>query len=122
MDSSGLVHMIRNNKMDELALVYNMFSRRPASFELLRKHLAEFIINEGNKLVAEEVKNEEFVTKMIDLRERVSSIQSTAMLKDTQIDMTIKMAFEKVVNVTNRTAKALVFYLDEMLKKDFKNV
>jgi len=122
MDSSGLVHMIRNNKMDELALVYNMFSRRPASFELLRKHLAEFIINEGNKLVAEEVKNEEFVTKMIDLRERVSSVQSTAMLKDTQIDMTIKMAFEKVVNVTNRTAKALVFYLDEMLKKDFKNV
>ena len=36
--------------------------------------------------------------------------------------MTIKMAFEKVVNVNNRTAKALVFYLDEMLKKDFKNL
>ena len=36
--------------------------------------------------------------------------------------MTIKMAFEKVVNVNNRTAKALVFYLDEMLKKDFKNI
>ena len=44
------------------------------------------------------------------------------MEKDTQIDMTIKMAFEKVVNVNNRTAKALVFYLDEMLKKDFKNL
>jgi hypothetical protein len=44
------------------------------------------------------------------------------MEKDTQIDMTIKMAFEKVVNVNNRTAKALVFYLDEMLKKDFKNI
>ena len=74
MDSSGLVHMIRNNNMDELSLVYNMFSRRPASFELLRKQLAEFIVNEGNKLVSEEVKNEEFVTKIIDLRERVSSI------------------------------------------------
>ena len=122
MESSGLVHMIRNNNMDELALVYNMFSRRPASFDLLRKHLAEFIVNEGNKLVNEEVKNEEFVTKMIDLRERVSSVQNRAMQKDTQIDMTIKMAFEKVVNVNNRTAKALVFYLDEMLKKDFKNI
>jgi len=44
------------------------------------------------------------------------------MEKDTQIDMTIKMAFEKVVNVNNRTAKSLVFYLDEMLKKDFKNI
>ena len=65
--------------MDELALVYNMFSRRPASFDLLRKHLAEFIVNEGNKLVNEEVKNEDFVTKMIDLRERVSNVQSRAM-------------------------------------------
>ena len=120
--STGLVHMIRNNNMEELALVYNMFQRRQASFELLRKHLAEFIVAEGSKLVSEEVKNDDLVVKMIDLRERVSGIQSKAMEKDVHIDMTIKMAFEKVVNVDNRTAKALVFYLDEMLKKDFKNI
>ena len=114
--------MIRNNNIAELGLVYSMFHRRAASFELLRKYLAEFIINEGNKMVNEEVKHEELVVKLIDLRERVSSIQSRAMDKDTQIDMTIKMAFEKVVNINNRTAKALVLYLDDMLKKDFKNV
>jgi len=73
---SGLMHMIRNNSMEELALVYNMFQRRPASFELLRKHIAEFIVSEGNKLVTEEVKNDELVVKLIDLRERVSGIQS----------------------------------------------
>ena len=73
-------------------------------------------------MVSEEVKNDEFVIKLIDLRERVCNIQTKAMDKDTQIDMTIKMAFEKVVNVNNRTAKSLVFYLDEMLKKDFKNL
>lgn len=122
MQSSGLVHMIRNNNIDELGIVYNMFQRRPASFELLRKHIAEFIVTEGNKLVNEELKNDELVTKLIDLRERVSGIQNKAMEKDTQIDMSIKMAFEKVVNVNNRTAKALVIYLDEMLKKDFKNI
>ena len=77
---------------------------------------------EGSKLVSEEVKNDDLVVKLIDLRERVSGIQSKAMEKDAHIDMTIKMAFEKVVNVDNRTAKALVFYLDEMLKKDFKNI
>ena len=122
MQSSGLVHMIRNNSMDELARTYNMFKRRPASFELLRKYLAEHIINEGSKLVTEEVKNDDLVVKLIELRERVSGIQAEAMEKDNQIDMTIKMAFEKVVNTNNRTAKALVFYLDEMLKKDFKNI
>ena len=44
------------------------------------------------------------------------------MQKDTRIDMTIKMAFEKVVNVNNRTAKALVFYLDEMFKKEIRTL
>lgn len=83
MESSGLVHMIRNNNMDELGLVYNMFSRRIASFELLRKQLNDFIVNEGSKLVAEEVKNDELVIKLIDLRERVSGIAITAMEKDT---------------------------------------
>lgn len=119
---SGLVHMIRNNNIDELCIVYNMLQRRQASFELLRKHLSEFIVTEGSKLVNEELKNDELVIKLIDLRERVSGIQNKAMEKDTQIDMTIKMAFEKVVNINNRTAKALVIYLDEMLKKDFKNI
>lgn len=68
--------MIRNNNIDELRLIYNMFLRRPASFELLRKHLADFIVNEGNKLVNEEIKNDEFVVKLIDLRERVCGIQN----------------------------------------------
>ena len=80
---SGLVHMIRNNNIDELSLVYNMFHRRPASFELMRKHLADFIISEGNKMVNEEQKNDELVVKLMDLRDRVSGIQNSAMDKDT---------------------------------------
>lgn len=44
------------------------------------------------------------------------------MQRDTRIDLTIKMAFEKVLNVNNRTAKALVFYLDEMFKKEIKTI
>lgn len=51
MPSSGLVTMILNNKIDDLGMLYNMFSKRAESFELLRKHLTEHIVEEGNKLV-----------------------------------------------------------------------
>jgi len=34
----------------------------------------------------------------------------------------MKLAYEKVVNQNNRCSKALVFYLDEMFKKDFKTL
>ena len=36
--------------------------------------------------------------------------------------MTIKMAFEQVVNTSMRTAKSLVFYLDEMFKKEMRTL
>ena len=42
--------------------------------------------------------------------------------KDPNIDLTIKFAFEKIVNKDTRVAKALVVYLDEMFKKDFKTI
>ena len=43
--------MIRNNKIEDLALLYNMFARREASFELLRNHIRDYIADEGSKLV-----------------------------------------------------------------------
>jgi hypothetical protein len=45
-----------------------------------------------------------------------------AMARDPHIDLTIKMAFEKVCNEENKTAKALVSYLDEMFKTEFKTI
>ncbi len=44
------------------------------------------------------------------------------MARDPQIDLSVKMAFEKVCNEENKTAKALVIYLDEMFKTEFKNI
>lgn len=66
MDSSGLVSMIRNNKITDIALLYTIFSRRPKSFELLKRSLSDYIVMEGFKLVQDEkLKIEEFVVKLI---------------------------------------------------------
>jgi hypothetical protein len=35
--------------------------------------------------------------------------------------MTIKGSFENFINESDKTAKALVVYLDDQFKKDFKN-
>ena len=85
--------------------------------------MTAYITNEGNKLVTDEkLRNEDLVTKLIKLNQVIKGIMLSAMQRDTRIDLTIKMAFEKVLNVNNRTAKALVFYLDEMFKKDIKTI
>ena len=43
--------MIKNNKIHDLQLIYSIFIKRPKSFELLRKKLSDFIVEEGAKLV-----------------------------------------------------------------------
>ena len=91
--------MIRNNRIQDLSTLYSLFFRRPKSFELLRKKMSEFIIEEGSKLVLDEtLKIEEFVVQLIQLRETIIEIFTRAMNKDPQIDMTIKLAFEKICN------------------------
>jgi hypothetical protein len=51
MENSGLVHMIRNEKYEEIALMFDLFSKVPDAFNILGKNLAQFIISEGSKLV-----------------------------------------------------------------------
>lgn len=119
MESSGLGSMIRNQKMQDLHLVYTMCVRRPESFELLRRKLAEFILTEGGKLVADELlKIEDFIAQLMHLRESIYQVFSSAMDKDPSVDMTIKLAFEKICNVDSKIPRGLVLHLDDVFKKE----
>jgi hypothetical protein len=68
MENSGLTHMIKNDKFEEINLMYELFSKdksKPA-FNQLKLHLSNFIITEGNKLVADNnLKPDELVSKII---------------------------------------------------------
>jgi len=67
--------MIRNNKITDITLLYTIFSRRPNSFELLKRSLSDYIVLEGFKLVQDDkLKIEEFVVKLISLRESIYEI------------------------------------------------
>lgn len=62
MESSGLVHMIRNNKIADLTILFQLFHRRQKSFDLLKRCLSDFIVSEGSKLVSDaNLKTEDFI-------------------------------------------------------------
>ena len=121
MENSGLEHMIRNNKFDEISLMHYMFSRVPESFTLLSQQLSAYITATGSKLVQDDqIKTEEFVTQIVLLRRKVIDIYNKSFNKDPKIDVAIKQSFEGFINLNDRCARYLVFYLDEKFKKDFK--
>jgi hypothetical protein len=61
---------------------------------------------------------EDFITQLMHLRESIYQVFSCAMDKDPSIDMTIKLAFEKICNVDNKIPRGLVLHLDDVFKKE----
>lgn len=99
MENSGLIAMIKNEKYDEIALMYELFSKVPESFQALSKNLSNYIVAEGQRLIQDDkLKPDEFVANVISLREKMFSIHSKSFSKDSQIDLTIKTAFENFLN------------------------
>lgn len=93
------------------------------AFSLLKQHLTNFIISEGNKLILDDkLSHSEFVTKIIELRDKMMHIYQKSFNKDANIDITIKNAFEKFINLNNKTAMNLVYYLDDQFRKDFRGL
>lgn len=124
MENSGLVAMIKNEKYEEIHLMYELFQRVPDSFATLSKHLSNFIVVEGQKLITDEkLKPDEFVANVIALREKMMNIHARSFGKDSNIDLTIKTSFENFINQeSEKTAMSLVYYLDDQFKKDFKSL
>lgn len=95
MENSGLNHMIKNDKYEEIRLMHELFSKVPEAFISMKIHLANYIDSEGGKLVADlQLKPDEFVTKIIQLRDKILAIYVKSFNKDSNIDLTIKSGFE----------------------------
>ena len=68
------------------------------------------------------MKEDQFVSSLIELRQKLINFYHKSFQRDSNIDLTIKTSFEKFINLNERTAKCLVSYLDDKFKKDFKGI
>jgi hypothetical protein len=63
--------------------MYSLMHRRPQSFELLRRKLSDFILEEGGKLILDDsLKVEVFVVRLVELRESIIQVFHKAMNSD----------------------------------------
>jgi len=63
--------------------MYSLMHRRPQSFELLRRKLSDFILEEGGKLILDDsLKVEVFVVRLVELRESIIQVFHRAMNSD----------------------------------------
>ena len=114
--------MLREDKFHEIKLMYSLFKRCAPALNELKSELKKYIVSEGQKLVRNEItQNDELVKQIIEFRDRMIELHTKSLEKDSTVELTIKNSFESFINDNEKTAKALVIYLDDQFKKDFKS-
>ena len=114
MDNSGLLYMLKEDKLGEIKLMYSLFRRCTPALAELKLELKNYIISEGLKFVTNDsMSNEDLVKYIIEFRDKMIDLHQKSLAKDSTIELTIMYGFENFINKNEKTAKSLVMYLDE---------
>jgi cullin 3 len=125
MENSGVVAMLKNNKVADLRRMYSLFSRVPETLDHLRGCMCNHVKKEGLGLVADQEKVSapvDFVKKLLEMRDKYDKLVTDALNAENKSQKRLKEAFEDFINADSRCASYLVAYIDELLKSALKGL
>ncbi|CAM9354291.1 unnamed protein product [Phaeothamnion confervicola] len=125
MENSGCIAMFKNDKLDDLGRMYELFLRVPAMLDDLRNAMGDFVKKTGRDLVMDQEGTKEpvqFVHGLLELRDKYERIVSQSMRGEKKASKKLKEAFEHFVNVDTRVSSHLAQYIDELLKSGLRGM
>ena len=125
MENSGCARMMENDRYEDLKRMYLLFSRVPECLKEISSCMSSCIEIEGTRIIAtsEFRKNAmQLMNDLLRLREKYNNILNKSFERDSTMQTTMKLSFEKCINKNTKTALALTVYTDNLLKKGIKGM
>lgn len=127
MENSGVVHMIKNTKTEDLACMYKLFSRlHDDALKTIAECVSGYLREQGRSLVM--VKEDEgtnpitFVQNLLDLKDRFNHFLVNSFNNDKIFKHMISSDFEHFLNLNNKSPEYLSLFIDDKLKKGSRGV
>uniref|UniRef100_A0A4W6F3Y2 Cullin 3 n=1 Tax=Lates calcarifer TaxID=8187 RepID=A0A4W6F3Y2_LATCA len=125
MENSGLVHMLKNGKTDDLACMYKLFSRVPNGLKTMCECMSSYLREQGKALVSEEGEGKnpvDYIQGLLDLKSRFDRFLQESFNNDRLFKQTIAGDFEYFLNLNSRSPEYLSLFIDDKLKKGVKGL
>ncbi|KAK3513833.1 hypothetical protein QTP70_028845 [Hemibagrus guttatus] len=139
MENSGLVHMLKNGKTEDLACMYKLFSRVPNGLKTMCECMSLYLREQGKALVSEEGEGKnpvdyiqarhaqtyyciEIESGLLDLKTRFDRFLQESFSNDRLFKQTIAGDFEYFLNLNSRSPEYLSLFIDDKLKKGVKGL
>lgn len=113
----GLNSLLDENRIQDLSLLYQLFSRVRGGVQVLLQHWIEYIKAFGSTIVINPEKDKTMVQELLDFKDKVDHIIDTCFLKNEKFINAMKEAFETFINKRpNKPAELIAKYVDSKLR------
>lgn len=125
MENSGVVHMLKNQKTEDLACMYKLFSRVSDGLKTMSDCVSQYLREQGKALVQEEdggTNAINFVQNLLDLKDRFDHFLHNSFNTDKIFKQMIASDFEHFLNLNPKSPEYLSLFIDDKLKKGVKGM
>ncbi|XP_022902233.1 cullin-3 isoform X1 [Onthophagus taurus] len=127
MENSGVVHMLKNQKTEDLACMYKLFGRVGDGLKTMADCVSHYLREEGKALVQEEEHQSStnaitFVQSLLDLKDRFDHFLINSFSNDKIFKQMIASDFEHFLNLNPKSPEYLSLFIDDKLKKGVKGM
>ncbi|XP_061430926.1 cullin-4A-like isoform X1 [Lethenteron reissneri] len=113
----GLNNLLDENRIPELSLLYQLFSRVKGGIQVLLQHWADYIKVFGTTIVVNPEKDKTMVQELLDFKEKVDVIVEVCFQRSDKFINAMKEAFETFINKRlNKPAELIAKYVDSKLR------
>ncbi|XP_073497173.1 cullin-4B [Phyllobates terribilis] len=113
----GLNHLLDENRIQDLSLLYQLFSRVRGGVQVLLQHWIEYIKAFGSTIVINPEKDKTMVQELLDFKDKVDHVIDVCFMKNEKFVNAMKEAFETFINKRpNKPAELIAKYVDSKLR------
>ncbi|KAG9492255.1 hypothetical protein GDO78_000658 [Eleutherodactylus coqui] len=117
----GLKNMLDENRVADLTLMYQLFSRVRGGQSILLQHGGEYIKSFGSSIVVNPEKDKDMVQELLDFKDKVDHIIEVCFQKNEKFVNVMKESFETFINRrANKPAELIAKYVDSKLRSGNK--
>uniref|UniRef100_A0A673WAD1 Cullin 4B n=1 Tax=Salmo trutta TaxID=8032 RepID=A0A673WAD1_SALTR len=112
-----LNHLLDENRIQDLCLLYQLFSRVRGGVLVLLQHWIEYIKAFGSTIVINPEKDKTMVQELLDFKDKVDHIIDICFIKNEKFVNAMKEAFETFINKRpNKPAELIAKHVDSKLR------
>uniref|UniRef100_A0AAY4EW48 Cullin-4B n=1 Tax=Denticeps clupeoides TaxID=299321 RepID=A0AAY4EW48_9TELE len=115
--SPGLSNLLDENRVTELTLLYQLFSKVKGGLPVLLQHWREYIKSFGGEIVGTPEKDKDMVQDLLDFKDKMDNVAQRCFNRNETFINAMKEAFESFINKRpNKPAELIAKYVDSKLR------